>query len=594
MKKQTRMILLAALLSLTVFGGTKFWYQSQSAQLDQHADVKPLAFAASVHEDVRRRPASRLIWQTVNSGEALYPGEAIKTSAKSEVRIQFNDGNRYIDLDPDSLLVITSNNNEISLDLMDGSIFVAGGDKGATGPALTLNSAKGKVDLSGATASLSKSSSGVDVQVLKGKVTSENGQEFKNSLIDSVKILSPMSDHPTIINPESSDSIKFSWQGFPENTLVSLWVGSSRKEMKQIAQTKVPGQSSIEKRISTGKHFFKLIASEVKNPKNQMESQLHRFEVIAKFPPVAIYPTSEASLVMNKPLNPVSFKWSKPEDTKSVTMEISKDSSFKQKILSKDFNDEEDFTQDLAPGDYYWRLNARYDGTDGPITSKPIHFSITSKPKNPLKIIWLPKQEKEIQYFIEQASVNMVWDVDLKSDVKKWTVHLWPTKDGRKPAAETEKVIKTIEMKAQSEVPQAGSFNAMVEAFNENDVLLASSEVKTFEAAVKPLLEAPLFLPEKGELKADNRGNLSLKWTAQSEAKDYQLVLMDKDGNEIKRGNFTGTSTSLVNLMPGEYKVDIFATDIHGRESEHGTPRHVLVPDTSGLKAPKLKKVQVN
>ena len=89
-------------------------------------------------------------------------------------------------------------------------------------------------------------------------------------------------------------------------------------------------------------------------------------------------------------------------------------------------------------------------------------------------------------------------------------------------------------------------------------------------------------------------GKLDLKWTKLEGAKDYWIVFSDKQGKEIRRGKFLTANTSMVNLMPGEYQIEVFATDQFGREGQKGAPRQVVVPNNSGLKAPKLKKIKVN
>ena len=174
MGKQWKRLLFAAVISSSVFAATFLWYRS-SENTNKHAsDEKPLAYVGKVFEDIQRRPATRLLWQLVNTGEPLYNGEAIRTSEKGEVRIQFADSDRYLDLEPESLIVIKQSEGEIALDLMEGSLFVNAKAGGADdkSPGLVLNSEGGKVDLSQASASLSKGKgNSLDVQVLEGKAS---------------------------------------------------------------------------------------------------------------------------------------------------------------------------------------------------------------------------------------------------------------------------------------------------------------------------------------------------------------------------------------------------------------------------------------
>jgi hypothetical protein len=591
--KQARRVLFAASISLLIYGGILYWYKTSALHIDQKSDTKPVAFVASVEEDVHRRPAARLIWQLLGSGEPLYPGEAIRTSSRGQIRIQFAASERYLDLDPDSLIVISQSNNEISLDLMDGSLFVAGGSGDGK---LTLNSAKGKVDLSKATASLSKTGSGqLDFQILKGSAQM-NGQSL-TSTSSLVKLLSPKIDVPSVINPESVEPIHFSWNGLPADTNVSLWLGPNRKDLRSIAQTTDWKGAFLDKKLPVGKHFFKLVAADKKTGVPMAESQVYRLEVVAKYPPGVIAPAGDSYLVMDKALNPVTFKWTKPESAKNVYIEIAKDSQFKNPVTAKSFlAGEENFVQNLSPGDYFWRLSANYEGLEKPVGTKTLKFSISPKPKNLILINWTGKDEK-VQYFVDRPQASFSWDSPQKTDIRRWRLVMWPAIDGREPSTdESQWHIDTEKDKreAKLELPTAGNFNSVVEAYNEHGALLGKSNVRTLAVESKPLLQAPQFYPEIGELKADNKGNINLKWTKFEEAKEYTLVLMDKEGKELKRGRFGKAETSLVNLMPGQYQVEVIAKDIHGRESERSKARAVLVPETSGLKAPKLKKVKVN
>jgi ABC-type Fe3+ transport system substrate-binding protein len=88
-------------------------------------------------------------------------------------------------------------------------------------------------------------------------------------------------------------------------------------------------------------------------------------------------------------------------------------------------------------------------------------------------------------------------------------------------------------------------------------------------------------------------GKSKLEWSQVEGAKEYWLVI-SKGGKELKRSKYASNSTALKNLLPGEYDVEISAVDAHGRTSESASPRKLLVPDKSNLKAPTLKKIKVN
>jgi hypothetical protein len=301
--KNTERMIIAAMMSLIVYGLNWYVYRATAVHVGGASNAQPVAYVESVREEVQRRPVELLIWQLLSDGEALYPGEVIKTSANSEVRIQFASGGRFIDLEPETEIVISQSSNEVSLDLMKGNIFVAQGEKGTADDSatLTLNSGKGKVDLSKATASLSKSNGdNLNVQVLKGSAKIESNGETKDiesgkagglnangSVVDqaSIQILSPSLEKPTYINPDNISPIAFSWKGLPPNALVQLMVGSNRKNMKAVSASTKESPTSATHTLKPGKYFWKLLA---KNPETQAamgESSVYRLEVSPRFPP---------------------------------------------------------------------------------------------------------------------------------------------------------------------------------------------------------------------------------------------------------------------------------------------------------------------
>ncbi|GIL18846.1 MAG: hypothetical protein BroJett040_25970 [Oligoflexia bacterium] len=600
MNKHGRRLIVAALMSMSVYGGTYYWYKASATKFDKNVDTKPVAFVSTVKEDVTRRPASRLIWQMLDQGEPLYPGEAIKTSNKGEIRIQFAESDRYIDLDPDSLIVISMNKNEISLDLMDGSLFVAGGDgssNSGNGPALTLNSAKGKVDLSKATASLSKSASGgVDLQVIKGSVKTDDGKELKGINQSAIQILSPQQDQPTIINPDNLEPVIFSWKGFPSNTVVSLWIGSSRKDLKEVAVTKTTNMSSLDRKLKSGKYFWKLVGKDSVTQKTIGESSLQRLEVAARYAPAIVAPEAESHQKLEKfPAN-VQFKWTRPEGIQNIHFELSKDESFKTKILSQNIEKEDSISQNLPAGDYYWRLSGNYQGLSKPVVGRVNKFSLSNQPEKPKVLLtWLDPNQGKPSYFVKEAKTNWAWTGEHLDQVKKWKliVHQGEV-NSRSPASEPLSTTEHVKPVADVTVPGAGVYTAVVEAYDEKGKLLAKTEYKTQETKVLPLLPSPEFEPKSGDLKANNDGKLPIQWEKVDGAKEYNLSLKDSTGKELRKSKFTSTSTALVNLLPGQYQIDIAAIDQYGRESVRKPARVVVVPEMSSLKAPKLKKVKVN
>ncbi len=609
-KKGIRRLLFAAGISLACFAATHFWYQSTSQSNTDHGDQKPVAYVDRTKDEIHRRPVTRIIWQLINDGEPLYPGEAIRTSSDGEVRIQFAESSRFIDLEPDSLIVISqSNNNEIALDLVDGSLMVNQGTSSGTnenqGPALTLKSGQSKVDLSQATAALSKSGGNIDLQVLKGKAKVEsNGQtkEIETGKSGAVgekgiqfssaelKILSPSLDKPFYMNPEAPQPVQFSWKGFPEKSVISLMAGTQRKNLKPITETT---DEKLSHKFNSGKYFWKLVAKDPTTQKIIGESSLYRLEVATRFAPALIIPQAEEKILKPKPQATTEFRWVIPEEAKGVYLEVAKDSQIKNKVVSKNFFKEDSFQQTLDDGEYFIRISATYEGIEKPIASKIQKFYLSSKPFDPPVMIgWKNPVEAGPQFYLQQPTAELSWISEQKNQVAKWRLKVADNESD----LETPKAISftTPDLNFKPILEKPGRYIAMVEALNKNEEVISKSPLKNFEVAPLPLLPAPQFTPQAGDLSANNQGRLDLTWTTIEGAKEYELTLFDKSGNEIRTSKFTKNNTALVNLLPGNYQISVAAIDRHGRTGQKETPRKVQVPETSGLSAPKLKKIKVN
>ncbi|WP_415062854.1 hypothetical protein [Bdellovibrio sp.] len=605
MKKQWKRLLIAALTSSSVFAVTWYWYQSTDHRISAHGNEKPLAYVGKVVEDIQRRPSSRLLWQLVNTGEPLYNGEAIRTSERGEVRIQFVDSDRYLDLEPESLIVIKKSEGEIALDLMEGSLFVnakAGNETNA--PGLVLNSAKGKVDLSRASASLSKGrGDSVDVQVLEGKasIKGSDGQSQDLTSRTEIKILSPLPQKPLAMDAESLQPVPFQWQGFPANTQVSVWVGSSRKQLKELVKAPL-NQSQVMASLPFGRHYWKLVGT---NPDGHVvaESPIYKTEVLARYAPTVVFPTADAEIPASSTPFDLTFKWQKGDDTRQMTLEVWKDPNLKEKLTAKSFTNEDSFTvPSLKAGTYYWRMSSYYVDSDKPVLGKVQKFVVkpsnevnvqakapTPPPIVPVEVNFTMPEAQTTQYYVESPRLGLSWKADKTEQVTSWRVKLLQENADPSSAATMEVKDTTL----STPVSKPGRYIASIEALNKDGQVLGTTLSQTLTVAPLPLLQSPQFLPAEGTLQATLDGKTQLEWTALDGVKEYWLTIR-KDGKELKRTKYLKNSTALKNLLPGEYEVEVAAYDSYGRKSEQGPSRKLIVPDRSGVRAPTLKKIKVN
>lgn len=614
MKKTWKRLIFAALTSSSVFAATFMWYKYSDQSQNRSSNEKPLAYVGRVVEDIQRRPAARLLWQGVNTGEPLFNGEAVRTSQKGEVRIQFADSERYLDLESESLIVIKKTEGEISLDLMEGSLFVNAKGSEAEAGGLVLNSANGKVDLSKASASLSKSSGdSVDVRVLEGRA-SMRGADGKESEIttgssgllgatgfqfdrSNLKILKPETVKPLPLVVENPKPFQFQWQGFPSDSQVSLWVGDTRKNLKEVS-TATKNKNELLAPLGLGRHFWKLVA---KNPQGQViaESSTYKAEVVARYGPTILSPEPNATVPADQLPFDMSFRWQVGEDTASLSLEVWADEALSQKIYSQSLKETDSVTLPaLKAGTYFWRLSSFFVGDETPLTGQIQKFSLKSAaqvraenklPPVPVNVAFTMPADQSTQYYVESPKVDFSWAADKMENVAKWRVQV--LSEGQDPK-ET-KPVDLIENKISTPVQKPGRYIASIQAFDKDGQLVGSQSSQAIVVAPLPFLKSPQFMPLDGALLASMDGRTKLTWENISGAKEYWLTIK-KNGKELRRSKYGTTSTALKNLLPGEYEVEISAVDHYGRNSEKSESRKLIVPDKSDVKAPTLKKIKVN
>lgn len=613
MRSQLKRLLWAAVLSCSGFAATFGWYILTKNTHGNNENEKPLAFVGKAVEEIQRRPATRQLWQEVETGDPLYNGEAIRTSEKGEVRIQFANSNRYLDLEPESLIVIQQSKGEIALELMEGNLYVAPVKAGDEGDAtsLVLNSANGKVDLTKASASLSKAAGKqLEVQVLEGSasIKDKSGKEKSFSAADSsplassngykktdLKILSPVLGKTAFVDVDDKEAMTFRWNGFPNNAKVTLLSGMTRKNLKETAATSIASDvNALRATLPIGKPYWKLVARDAKTNQVIAESPEYRTEVQPRFAPTVVFPISDAKIPAPKGPFDMAFKWQKGDETSKVVLEIAKDPSLREKIATKSFTTEESFTVSaMQPGEYYWRMSSYFEGSDKPLVGKVQKFTVTALeekviPKEPIEITWTVPEDR-IQFYITEPKISLSWDAKNTQDVTSWRLKYY--EENEDPS--TAQVLELQDNKTAPVVKKPGRYIASLEAVDQSGQVLASSNRKVAVAPL-PLLPAPKLLPLDGNLTAAADGRTQLQWEKIEGAKEYMLTISNASGKPLKTLKYSTNQTSLKNLMPGEYQITLSTIDEHGRTSETGMLRKLIVPDKSNLKAPTLKKIKVN
>ncbi len=607
----------ALLLSGSCFGATLFWYRSTGSLSTQTTSEKPIAYVVRVADEIQRRPATRLLWQLVSQGDPLYNGESVRTSQLGEVRIQFRDG-KEIDLEPESLMVLSAAKGTISLDLLEGGLFVDSQNKGAgeEQEQLVLKSAAGSIDLSKARASITKGSGpSVDVQVLEGSAAIKDQQGNSRTIQQGaasqlgantadrkfdITAHSPKAGDKIYLDPEGSLETFFQWAPLPKDSRVHLLMGSSRRQLKKLAEAN-GRDKRLSVKVNFGKNFWQLVAIDPATQKIVGQTNIMRTEWAPRYPPTVLFPFHQASVKASGLKVPIILQWQSGDLKPRVVVELSENPGLAQPILKRPVDGSESLaTPPLAPGAYYWRLSAFYPDSARPFVGRINTFTITkdeTKPieapppptPQPLAIQWTVPEELTRQMFVEKPTLDLSWSSSRPEEVASYRLIL---KDESNPSG-APMLIESQSATAKAQLARGGRYMASIEAIGKDGKILGRSDPKSFESAVLPLLKSPQWDGGGNDFVATLDGHAQLEWDRVDGAKEYIVTLL-KDGKEIQKKKMVGTTLSLKDLLPGDYSAKVISVDQYGRTSTDLSTKKIVVPDRSGLKAPSLKKIKVN
>lgn len=598
---------IAVICSLLCYGATIYIYEATAPQ-SLAGDREPVAFVVRVESEVERRPIKRTIWQELASADPVYPGEAIRTARLGQAKLQFKGNGKTLDIEPESLIVISKDQDSIALELLDGSVFVAQAEGAAAegdGDKLTLKSANGAVDLSQATVALSKTEGrSVDVQVLKGSATllqdgrardlnsgevGRLGAADDAAAVPVLKALAPRADAPVFISSQNPAPQRFRWEGeAPDGARFELWVGASRRALARTAARPTGQPNELALAVKPGVHFWK-----VADAVSGAETPVQRLEVGVLPAPSILQPQQNEFITLQSEGLAITFQWSAPERVSESVLEVATDPSFRNTLFSEKFAAGLNSAERILPGGkYHWRVSGFYPEEREMIPSPAQQFEIWVKPPKVINITW--DIEKAMSYPVEPQA-RLKWNATPDPEIKKWRLRVAPSEaELTNPESGQALSFEVTETQASPALPGPGRWIASVEALDADGRVLSKSESRGFDLNRIPTVPAPVFLPEKGELRADNRGDLTLRWRAPAGVKGFELKLKNAEGREISSLKSEKNSAHLEALLPGRYDLEIRAVDQYGRPTEEPQARKVVVPDGSGLSAPKVKRIQVD
>lgn len=505
-----------------------------------------------------RKNANSELWTELYAGDQLYTGDSIRTATEGVLTISFLKKNQNVEIEPDSHFVLQETEGKISLDVLEGKLFVR-----------------------------------------KDESTNPNGGDFiinqkadaaieadKQSLSSSLKPVFPKEDAEVFWNPDEKAAMKLSWEA-SGLSYYELWLGSSRKSLSKQASS---SETATQVNVQPGQYFWQIIGFDKNNRKSV--SEVFRFKVTQRNAPQPVYPTLGAYIKTKNSSDEIAFSWRQNFVYEKVVIEISNVPDMARLIQSDSISNGNEYKSEaLFPGQYFWRLKGFPKNEDLPVTSTIFNFTLAEKVKVNLALNWDDKTETT-QYFLgEQPLLNALW-----TEIKHPAFKAYRIRVGKNDAE-----LKTIPFEISKEnkifrkMKTAGRYVASVEALDDEGERIAYLPPRSFDLKPLPVLGPIKYmdLPDY-VLNSDDGGNAHIQWENQDKAFSYRLMMLNTKGEVQRQESLKENAADFTDLLPGTYKIIVSAIDQFGREGEKSRAVTLVVPEENRMVAPKIKKMEVD
>lgn len=403
-------IILAALISTAGMLATYGWSKSFPTA-GSRSGPEPVARITLSANDVERRPSQSLSWYGVLRNQELFPGEAVRTSAAAEAKIEFIHQGTVVQLDPETVIEIERTATGINLDFLKGNLFIKSQSTAGTGPAITIMSGDEKIDVTNSEVSIAKSapSAKLDVDVIKGDVrVIERGQS--KGVIPSkprIKLTKPVQGRPLYVRSGVGEAVSFEWLPIDSGYEISLETGPSRSQlMKHGGQQGGVARGSdgrlLVSGFTPGKIYYRIVARSERPGLPLLESPVLKAEIREKIPPLLLEPAPNVAVQLRtgeqrdggqdgrredlkENLKDVTFRWANPGRLVDMVIEAARSPDLRTSLRTKSAGDQLSVSLNVLdqPGRVYWRVSGRLPGTNQLISSPIQQFELFTKEKGP-------------------------------------------------------------------------------------------------------------------------------------------------------------------------------------------------------------------
>ncbi len=561
-------------LSMSVAAVTLMLYFNLQKNFIFSSSQKPIARMSRIVNESLKKQSGHLIWEELEKDDFIYAGESIRTMENSVAHIELLKEGSIIKIDPESVIVLDLLNDSIQLDFLKGSLVIENSPVAKSGTNQIILKSDGKS------------------QVLDGKEINLSKDEKSGLTLESIfKLKFPNGNSDYIYTENDSENIEFIFDSKENLIDAELWLGNKRSNLKflqKINNIKL-GENRILLDVPTGSHFWKIKTN--KN-KSDLESGVSFFTIKKIMKPIAVFPQSDSEILKNNDQQITSFTWANKQSSKLQKIELSVDPEFKTLVASSEWGALSQWDYTLKDeSTYYWRILT--DINKKIFKSNIFNFkyasleNIKSDKIDKIKIDLIKPLQPVYEFTKPVITIPIAWrsfkGIDLKFEVR----------------------IKDLISKKE-EINYVSDFNYLFESDVTSDFELTIKGTSSGQLIIEPLNHlifktvypilpaAPQLIGVKneGEINADLKGDLKIKWDQINKIKKYYLEFY-KEGKKIKSVYVNSTNYEIKKMNPGQYKIKIYSVDFLNRNSGQPNLYNLIVPNQSDAEAPKLKPIKI-
>jgi len=329
---------------------------------------------AVVQGQAERRFQQQTRWIGIQTDETVYNLDAIRTTADSSAIIELDYENEAGEKQKEE--VVLGPNTYIVFDLLGEkrNILLVSGDLSATGTGeLTISAGDTVVSVDDGSVNLERQE-GVEtlVTVFQGEIRVNAGGVETH--VDSQAALRVNDDSGVVGREEvavtslvprpnalllsyaETLNVSFSWnlQADWENPVLEISANAQFNE-NEFQTTRIPASGRATQKLGTGQWYWRIADS-----RSGASSPANMFTVDTENQVLLSSPGSDSELSFRDDVPPVNFQWTRASYADAYLVEISRDSSIREPVISREVSGGSLLVDNLEEGRWWWRVTPRY------------------------------------------------------------------------------------------------------------------------------------------------------------------------------------------------------------------------------------------